>query len=318
MPHDLVMRTRFSIYHIACFVCTVCGQNLNRGDQYVVRAGQLVCMTDYEKECFMVQGFSSNSSASNAGSQSEFVQDAQQGVTDDFVVEGTTGRQRDGRRGPKRPRTILTAAQRRQFKASFEISPKPCRKVRESLAKETGLSVRVVQVWFQNQRAKMKKMQRRGKIEKDGSGGKKGKDGKSASSSGGAEKSSGGNSGGGGGSSKSGKENYEGTESVASPEDGFVDSDEDDELIFDPMDDAVSDETSETSHGNPMQMALDLRGMPMQPIHPVHPYMGPNQHSSQIQLPPHGNPVPPAVESLHSANPIDKLYLMQDSYFTQM
>ena len=164
----------------------------------------------------------------------------------------------------------------------------------------------------------MKKMQRRGKIEKDGSGGKKGKDGKSASSSGGAEKSSGGNSGGGGGSSKSGKENYEGTESVASPEDGFVDSDEDDELIFDPMDDAVSDETSETSHGNPMQMALDLRGMPMQPIHPVHPYMGPNQHSSQIQLPPHGNPVPPAVESLHSANPIDKLYLMQDSYFTQM
>ena len=51
------------------------------------------------------------------------------GVTDDFVVEGPTGRQRDGRRGPKRPRTILTAAQRRQFKASFEVSPKPCRKV---------------------------------------------------------------------------------------------------------------------------------------------------------------------------------------------
>ena len=47
---------------------------------------------------------------------------------DDFVVETST-RQRDGRRGPKRPRTILTAAQRRQFKASFDISPKPCRKV---------------------------------------------------------------------------------------------------------------------------------------------------------------------------------------------
>merc|ERR1712088_338582 len=158
----------------------------------------------------MVQGFSSNTSNTPGPSHSEFVQEAQQGVTDDFVVEGTSTRQRDGRRGPKRPRTILTAAQRRQFKASFDISPKPCRKVRESLAKETGLSVRVVQVWFQNQRAKMKKMQRRGKIEKDGSGGKKGKDGKSASSSGGGtEKSNGGNSGGGGGgSSKSGKENY--------------------------------------------------------------------------------------------------------------
>ena len=41
LPHDLVMRTRFSIYHIACFVCTVCGTTLNRGDQYVVRAGQV-------------------------------------------------------------------------------------------------------------------------------------------------------------------------------------------------------------------------------------------------------------------------------------
>lgn len=63
----------------------------------------------------------------------------------------------DGRRGPKRPRTILTTAQRRAFKASFEISQKPCRKVRETLAKETGLSVRIVQVWFQNQRAKVRK-----------------------------------------------------------------------------------------------------------------------------------------------------------------
>ncbi|GFQ78336.1 LIM homeobox transcription factor 1-beta [Trichonephila clavata] len=33
--------------------------------------------------------------------------------------------------------------------------------VRESLAKETGLSVRIVQVWFQNQRAKLKKLQRK-------------------------------------------------------------------------------------------------------------------------------------------------------------
>ena len=50
---------------------------------------------------------------------------------DDFVVEGTTGRKKDGQRGPKRPRTILTTAQRRQIKASFEISQKPSRKVKE-------------------------------------------------------------------------------------------------------------------------------------------------------------------------------------------
>lgn len=112
---------------------------------------------------------------------------------DDSAADENNRPRHDGRRGPKRPRTILTSAQRRQFKASFEISPKPCRKVREALAKETGLSVRVVQVWFQNQRAKMKKLQRKAKIEaeKNGSstsvattsgGGDKGKDGKDSKS----------------------------------------------------------------------------------------------------------------------------------------
>ncbi|MBZ3878906.1 LIM homeobox transcription factor 1-alpha [Sciurus carolinensis] len=73
------------------------------------------------------------------------------------------GASEDGKdhKRPKRPRTILTTQQRRAFKASFEVSSKPCRKVRETLAAETGLSVRVVQVWFQNQRAKMKKLARR-------------------------------------------------------------------------------------------------------------------------------------------------------------
>ena len=45
--------------------------------------------------------------------------------------------------------------------------------MREALAKETGLSVRVVQVWFQNQRAKMKKLQRRGKTEGSTDSGKR-------------------------------------------------------------------------------------------------------------------------------------------------
>lgn len=37
-----------------------------------------------------------------------------------------------GAKGPcrlKRPRTILTSQQRRAFKASFDVSSKPCRKV---------------------------------------------------------------------------------------------------------------------------------------------------------------------------------------------
>ncbi|KAJ8919975.1 hypothetical protein NQ315_006505 [Exocentrus adspersus] len=140
-PEELVMRASDNIFHLRCFVCVVCGIRLQKGDLYVIKQGQLFCRIDYEKEVEMMQGFG----------YGEF-------ICDDLLQ---SNRSHDGRRGPKRPRTILTTQQRRAFKASFEVSPKPCRKVRETLAKDTGLSVRIVQVWFQNQRAKMKKMQKK-------------------------------------------------------------------------------------------------------------------------------------------------------------
>lgn len=64
-------------------------------------------------------------------------------------------RKSSSRRVTKRPRTILNASQRCDFREAFRLSQKPCRKVREHLADKTGLSVRVVQVWFQNERAKV-------------------------------------------------------------------------------------------------------------------------------------------------------------------
>lgn len=67
-------------------------------------------------------------------------------LLDDFCCDEIYPTRIDGRRGPKRPRTILTTQQRRAFKASFDITPKPCRKIREGLAKDTGLSIRIVQV----------------------------------------------------------------------------------------------------------------------------------------------------------------------------
>lgn len=126
------------VYHIGCFVCCNCNQPLLKGEQFAFRGGQLICRNDLDKEYLA------------------------QAMDDDYIIDDHV-RSRDGRRGPKRPRTILTSSQRRQFKASFDMSPKPCRKVREALAKDTGLTVRVVQVWFQNQRAKMKKVQRKSK-----------------------------------------------------------------------------------------------------------------------------------------------------------
>ncbi|XP_033845899.1 LIM/homeobox protein LMX-1.2-like isoform X1 [Periophthalmus magnuspinnatus] len=152
-PSELVMRTLDRVYHLSCFCCGVCERQLCKGDQFVLKEAQLLCKSDYERL----------STATPVSSDSDKSEDEGLDVKSDVKGSGTSGKctdEKDPRR-PKRPRTILTTQQRRAFKASFEVSSKPCRKVRETLAAETGLSVRVVQVWFQNQRAKMKKLARR-------------------------------------------------------------------------------------------------------------------------------------------------------------
>uniref|UniRef100_A0A1A9VMC9 Homeobox domain-containing protein n=1 Tax=Glossina austeni TaxID=7395 RepID=A0A1A9VMC9_GLOAU len=50
----------------------------------------------------------------------------------------------------KRPRTTITAKQLETLKTAYDNSPKPARHVREQLSQDTGLDMRVVQVWFQN------------------------------------------------------------------------------------------------------------------------------------------------------------------------
>uniref|UniRef100_A0A914VL49 Uncharacterized protein n=1 Tax=Plectus sambesii TaxID=2011161 RepID=A0A914VL49_9BILA len=136
---DFVYRCLGSTYHTHCFACVYCGQQLKKGDQYLIIEGQIICRQDYELLL------------------------CNPAMTPGYYDPDAT---ESNRKTPKRPRTILNSQQRRAFKASFEKSAKPCRKVREALAKETGLSVRVVQVWFQNQRAKMKKIQRKQELQK--------------------------------------------------------------------------------------------------------------------------------------------------------
>uniref|UniRef100_A0A0N5AHD3 Homeobox domain-containing protein n=1 Tax=Syphacia muris TaxID=451379 RepID=A0A0N5AHD3_9BILA len=140
-PTDYVFRCFQDTYHAECFSCIYCSQPLKKGDQYLVVDGQIICRIDYEN-------YVCNRNLS-------------QGYFDIDLDERN-------QKIPKRPRTILNTLQRKAFKAAFDKSSKPCRKVREQLAKETGLSIRVVQVWFQNQRAKMKKLQRKQDVNKTG------------------------------------------------------------------------------------------------------------------------------------------------------
>ncbi|KAL0273800.1 UNVERIFIED_CONTAM: hypothetical protein PYX00_006387 [Menopon gallinae] len=124
-PTQVVRRAQDNVYHLQCFACAMCARQLNTGDEfYLMEDRKLVCKPDYEAA-----------------------------KTKDGVCL-------DGDQPNKRPRTTITAKQLETLKSAYNNSPKPARHVREQLSQDTGLDMRVVQVWFQNRRAKEKRLKK--------------------------------------------------------------------------------------------------------------------------------------------------------------
>ncbi|XP_016427531.1 LIM/homeobox protein Lhx4-like isoform X1 [Sinocyclocheilus rhinocerous] len=120
-PTQVVRKAQDFVYHLHCFACVMCSRQLATGDEfYLMEDGRLVCKDDYE----------------------------------------TAKQNDDSETGAKRPRTTITAKQLETLKSAYKNSPKPARHVREQLSSETGLDMRVVQVWFQNRRAKEKRLKK--------------------------------------------------------------------------------------------------------------------------------------------------------------
>lgn len=181
-------------YHLNCFKCISCDRIMQKGDEFVLRPEGIYCKFDFDHHqkyqrqhhhqnrhvpngkqhqgnsigsstspTSSMCSSSAGSVGSNAGSgllltMSKMVAEDETStsiVKTAVKQQPVMGRKSSSRRVTKRPRTILNATQRYDFREAFKQSQKPCRKVREHLAEKTGLSVRVVQVWFQNERAKV-------------------------------------------------------------------------------------------------------------------------------------------------------------------
>uniref|UniRef100_UPI00358E2B52 LIM/homeobox protein Lhx4-like n=1 Tax=Myxine glutinosa TaxID=7769 RepID=UPI00358E2B52 len=110
------------VYHLQCFRCSSCHHTLVTGDRFfLLQHGRLLCQPDYQTQLHGLQNEASTM---------------------------------------KRPRTTISARQLGILKDAYRVSVKPTRHVRERLAFETGLEMRVVQVWFQNRRAKEQRLRR--------------------------------------------------------------------------------------------------------------------------------------------------------------
>ncbi|KAK0094121.1 hypothetical protein PV326_011779 [Microctonus aethiopoides] len=123
-PSQVVRRAQEFVYHLTCFSCALCSRQLDTGDEfYLMDDRKLVCKPDYEQA---------------------------------KAKESADGGSIDGDQPNKRPRTTITAKQLETLKIAYNNSPKPARHVREQLSQDTGLDMRVVQVW----RAKEKRLKK--------------------------------------------------------------------------------------------------------------------------------------------------------------
>lgn len=76
-PTEFVMRALECVYHLNCFCCCVCDRQLRKGDEFVLKDGQLLCKGDYEKEKDLLGSVSPDDSdsgkqISNAGYRKVF------------------------------------------------------------------------------------------------------------------------------------------------------------------------------------------------------------------------------------------------------
>ncbi|MED6232236.1 LIM/homeobox protein Lhx5 [Ataeniobius toweri] len=166
-PNDLVRKARSKVFHLNCFTCMVCNKQLSTGEElYVIDENKFVCKEDYLSSGAIKEVSLNSVSSCTDRSLSPDLQDP---IQDDIKeTDNSTSSDKETNNieneeqnsGAKRrgPRTTIKAKQLETLKAAFVATPKPTRHIREQLAQETGLNMRVIQVWFQNRRSKERRM----------------------------------------------------------------------------------------------------------------------------------------------------------------
>lgn len=148
---DMVMRARAQVFHLDCFRCGTCERKLLPGEQFGLSNGKVFCKLDFD--ALPPEALGSPTDPSNANEKSRSHSAVLTNGTDSA---SSRAKRSNSDKGP-RVRTVLSEQQLQTLRTVYSSNPRPDALLKEHLVEITGLSPRVIRVWFQNKRCKDKK-----------------------------------------------------------------------------------------------------------------------------------------------------------------
>ncbi|XP_051894253.1 insulin gene enhancer protein ISL-1-like [Pristis pectinata] len=148
LSSDLVLRARGLTYHQQCFCCVACNRQLLPGDEFRLRLDGPYCIQD---------GGLPDTSSHQEGPLSSPADTGNLYLSEKFKAYQST---RHAAKHPDkitRVRTVLNEQQLLTLRTCYAANPRPDALMKQQLIEMTGLSSRVIRVWFQNKRCKDKK-----------------------------------------------------------------------------------------------------------------------------------------------------------------
>ncbi|XP_013997185.1 LIM/homeobox protein Lhx9 [Salmo salar] len=145
----MVMRSGDLTFHPECFSCQECDVTLMPGNLYSQQGQSLYCQSHYHDDC------SAPPSHKLHLKQREGEGEESVSSPEPRLEDGVTGGR--ARRRTKRIRTCFRSEQLRAMESYFALKHNPDGKDWSCLSHRTGLPKRVLQVWFQNARAKLRR-----------------------------------------------------------------------------------------------------------------------------------------------------------------